>query len=268
MRNKNLLIICFILVLYVCGCSKVPLTNRNQLTLLPESVMVEMGLTNYRAFLDTMPLSTDVVHTQQLNNVGSRISTAVDKYLTNNGMSDRLQYFNWEYHLVEANIVNAWCMPGGKICFYTGILPYTQNEPGMATVMGHEVAHAVARHGNERMTQQLLISAGGVALSVFMKNEPELTQNIFLMAYSIGTEVGLSLPYSRKHETEADELGLIFMAMAGYNPQEAVNFWKRMSESGGSSLPEFLSTHPDDNTRIKNLEEFLPEAMKYYEEYQ
>jgi predicted Zn-dependent protease len=214
-----------------------------------------------------MPLSKDAKNSQLLNEVGNDITKAVEQYLKDNGLDKRLKDFDWEYALVESDVPNAWCMPGGKICFYTGILPYTKNADGMAVVMGHEIAHAVARHGNERMTQQLLVVAGGMALTEFVKAKPSETQNIFLNVFSVGAQVGILLPYSRKHEYEADRLGLIFMAMAGYNPEEAVEFWTRMSEMGGTKPPQFLSTHPSDMNRIANMKKCLPEAMTYYNKY-
>jgi len=265
--NPKLIPVTFVLLVFLSNCSTVPLLGRKQLLLIPESELVSMGLTNYRGFLDTMPLSQNTTQTQMLNKVGTDISTAVEQYLKDNGLEKRLKNFDWEFALVQSDVPNAWCMPGGKICFYTGILPYTKSADGMAVVMGHEIGHAVARHGNERMTQQLLTAAGGVVLSEYMKEKPEQTQSIFLSAFSIGAQVGVLLPYSRKHEYEADKLGLIFMAMAGYNPEEAVEFWTRMSEMGGAKPPEFLSTHPSDAKRIENMKKCLPEAMEYYNKY-
>ncbi|HNQ69516.1 MAG TPA: M48 family metallopeptidase [Bacteroidales bacterium] len=272
MKKRNFLIISissisFILLVLLNNCSTIPIIGRKQLTLLPESELVSMGVTNYRGFLDTMPLSKDVKNSQLLLEVGNNISTAVELYLKQNGLEKRLKDFKWEFALVESNVINAWCMPGGKICFYTGILPYTKNADGMAVVMGHEIAHAVARHGNERMTQQLLAIAGGAVLTQFIKDKPQETQSVFLNVFSVSAQVGILLPYSRKHEYEADRLGLIFMAMAGYNPEEAVKFWTRMSEMSGSKPPAFLSTHPSDIKRIANMQKCMPEAMTYYNKY-
>lgn len=265
---KKIAIPVSIILLFVLSqCSTVPIIGRKQLTLIPESELVSMGLSNYRGFLDTSVISANQANTKMLNEVGKNISTAVEKYLTDNGLERRLKDFDWEFALVESSVPNAWCMPGGKICFYTGILPYTKNADGMAVVMGHEIAHAVARHGNERMTQQLLAVAGGAVLTEFIKEKPEQTQNIFLSVFSVGAQVGILLPYSRKHEYEADKLGLIFMAMAGYNPEAAVKFWTDMSQMGGVKPPEFLSTHPADEKRIENLKKVLPEAMEYYKKY-
>jgi predicted Zn-dependent protease len=166
--------------------------------------------------------------------------------------------------LVESDEINAWCMPGGKVVVYTGILPLTRDETGLAVVMGHEVAHAVASHGAERMSQGLLVEFGGAALSAALNQQPARTKELWMTAFGVGTQVGLMLPYSRTHETEADHLGLIFMAMAGYDPRAAVDFWTRMSQAGGASPPEMLSTHPSDQTRIRNIESFMPEALSYY----
>jgi predicted Zn-dependent protease len=234
------------------------------MNLIPESELVAMSLTSYNDFLKENKISTNKQQVDQVKNVGKNISKAVESYLNQNGLGNRISGYQWEFNLVEDNVPNAWCMPGGKVVVYTGILPITKSEAGLAVVMGHEIAHAIARHGNERMSQALLIQTGGLALSAALQEKPQQTQQLFLAAYGIGTEVGISLPYSRSHETEADKLGLIFMAMAGYNPSEAVEFWKRMQGAGGQKPPEFLSTHPSDQTRIDNLQKFLPEAMKYY----
>jgi predicted Zn-dependent protease len=197
--------------------------------------------------------------------VGFNIQKAVERFMAQQNLSSRLNGYTWEFNLVQDKHKNAWCMPGGKVVFYTGILPVTQTEAGIAVVMGHEIAHAVAEHGNERMSQSLIAELGGVALSEAVKSEPAQTQQLWMAAYGLGATVGVLLPFSRTQESESDRLGLIFMAMAGYNPQEAVNFWKRMAaQKGGNAPPEFLSTHPADNTRIKDLQNEIPEAMKYY----
>lgn len=250
---------------FIESCSTVPLTGRNQVNLMPESSMVEMSLTSYDQFLDTNQVSTDKQQVAMVKRVGKNISTAVEKYLKDNGYESYLQYFQWEFNLVESDVPNAWCMPGGKVVVYTGILPLTKTEAGLAVVMGHEIAHAVARHGNERMSHSMLVQMGGVAIGEAIKEKPEQTQAIFSAAYGLGAQMGVMLPFSRQHEYEADKMGLIFMAIAGYNPQEAVDFWKRMSENSGQKPPEFLSTHPVDTKRIAALQEIMPEAMKYYQ---
>ncbi len=246
------------------SCGQVPLTGRTQLSFLPESSMVEMGLTGYSQFLSENKVSNDRQQTDMVKKAGTRIAYAVEEYLRKNGFQDRISDFKWEFNLVDSKEVNAWCMPGGKVVFYTGILPITQTETGIAVVMGHEIAHAVARHGNERMSQQLLIQMGGVALSEAIKQKPQETQTLFLAAYGAGSQLGILLPYSRKHEYEADRLGMMFMAMAGYDPNEAPVFWARMSQLGTSGTPEFLSTHPVSEKRIEALNGLIPEAMTYY----
>jgi len=252
------------LVLLIQACGTVPLIGRKQINLLPESNMVEMSLTNYSQFLTENKLSTNKEQTDVVKRVGSRMSVAVEKYLKDNGFQDRIADFKWEFNLVENKEPNAWCMPGGKVVFYTGILPLTKNDVGVAVVMGHEIAHAVARHGNERMSQQMLVQFGGVALSEAIKTKPEQTKAIWQTAYGLGTQVGVMLPYSRQHEYEGDKLGLIFMAIAGYDPREAIGFWERMAANSSGKTPEFLSTHPVEQNRIEAIKQFLPEAAKYY----
>jgi predicted Zn-dependent protease len=198
--------------------------------------------------------------------VGRRIQGAVERYFAEHSMSDQLKGYAWEFNLVESKEVNAWCMPGGKVVVYSGILPIAGDEAGLAVVMAHEIAHAIAKHGNERMSQGLLTELGGIALSTALESYPEQTRALWMTAFGVGAQVGVLLPYSRLHESEADRLGLIFMAMAGYDPNEAPRFWGRMSaEKGGAAPPEFLSTHPSDKTRIEKIKEEIPEAMKYYE---
>jgi predicted Zn-dependent protease len=254
-----------IIVLIWQACSVVPLTGRKQLSLVPESEMISMSLTSYGDFLKENALSTDKANTAMVKQVGSDISAAVIKYFADNSLSSRLQGYQWEFSLVKNDTtVNAWCMPGGKVVVYSGLLPVTKDRNGLAVVMSHEIAHAVARHGNERMSQEMLAQFGSVALSEMIKNKPQETQTIFNGAYGIGAQVGVLLPFSREHELEADKLGLIFMAMAGYDPQTAVPFWERMAAMGGAKPPEFLSTHPSDATRIARIKAALPEAMTYY----
>ena len=200
-----------------------------------------------------------------VNRVGQRIVKAVEAYYAEIGKSSELAGYKWEVNLVDDKTVNAWCMPGGKIVVYTGILPITQNEAALAAVMGHEVSHALLQHGNQRMSQGIIQQLGGVALSVAVANKPQETQNLFLGAYGAGSQVGVLLPFSRKHELEADRFGLIFAAMAGYNPQEAIALWERMEKaSAGQSPPEFMSTHPSEGRRIEQLKKYMPEALARY----
>lgn len=257
----------FLLSVMIIACSKNALTGKNQLTLLPEAELQTMATSEYTKFLSSNKVVavSNNRDAEMVRRVGERIVKAVETYYAEKGMSDKLAGFKWETNLVEDKAVNAWCMPGGKIVVYTGILPITQNEAALAAVMGHEVSHALLQHGNQRMSQGLLQQLGGVALSVAVANKPQETQNLFLTAYGAGTAVGLMLPFSRKHELQADQYGLIWTAMAGYNPQEAIGLWERMEKaSNGQKPPEFLSTHPSEGRRIEEIKKFMPEAMQYY----
>jgi predicted Zn-dependent protease len=262
---KSKLVVLSGLLLLLSSCSEVEITGRKQFNIVPDSTMNSMSFQSYGEFLSNSKLSTNAEQTQMVKRIGGRIQNAVEQYCTNNNIKDRLAGYEWDFNLVEDPNVNAWCMPGGKVVVYTGILPVTQGETGLAVVMGHEIAHAFAKHGAERMSQGLVVELGGVALSTALKNQPEQTKNLFMQSYGIGTQVGVLLPYSRLHENEADHLGLVFMAMAGYNPEEAISFWQRMAAQKTGAKPlEFLSTHPADQTRIQNLKDLLPDAMKYY----
>ncbi|MDT8303032.1 MAG: M48 family metallopeptidase [Sedimentisphaerales bacterium] len=265
-RKSKLLVLCGLLLL-LSGCTEVAITGRKQFNLVPDSTMNSMGFQAYSEFLTQNTLSKDYSKTQMVKRVGSRIQKAVEQYCAQNNLSDLLEGYQWEVNLIEDDQLNAWAMPGGKMVVYTGLLKVTQSEAGLATVMGHEIAHVFAKHGAERMTQGLVVEMGGVALSKALANSPDKTKNIFMKSYGAGAQIGLLLPYSRVHETEADHLGLIFMAMAGYNPNEAVNFWQRMSVAKqGSETIEILSTHPADSTRIRNIQNLIPKAMQYYKQ--
>ncbi len=262
-RAKLIILIfcCFILT----ACSTVPITGRHQLNLLPSQTMLSMSLSQYDQFLKENQLSRNQAQVQMVKRVGHRIQKAVEQYFKLNNMSRELANYAWEFNLVESKDINAWCMPGGKVVVYTGILPLTINDAGLAVVLGHEIAHAVAHHGNERMSQGLMAQLGGVALSTALETKPAATKQLWMGVYGLGAQYGLMLPYSRLHENEADHMGLIFMAMAGYDPHEAVSFWQRMAaKKGGAAPPEFLSTHPSDRKRIKNIQSLIPEAMEYY----
>lgn len=257
----------FVLAALLIACSRNALTGKKQLTLLPESELQTMAIGEYQKFLDTSRVvsNTSNKDAQMVRRAGERITRSVNEYYAEKGMTDKLAGFKWEYNLVDDKQVNAWCMPGGKIVVYTGLLPITQNEAALAAVMGHEVSHALLQHGNQRMSQGLLATVGQVALAVAVANKPEETQNLFMSAYGVGATVGVMLPFSRKHELQADQYGLIWTAMAGYNPQEAINLWERMEKaSNGQKPPEFLSTHPSEGRRIDELKKFMPEALKYY----
>ena len=251
-------------MIFAC-CSTVPITGRRQLDFIPDNEMMAMSYQQYGEFLKANAVSADKEKTATVKKVGVRIQGAVERYFKNQGMSSQLSDYQWEFNLIESEEVNAWAMPGGKVVVYTGLLPVAKTEAGLAVVMGHEIAHAVAKHGDERMSQALLTQMGGVALSEALKNKPEKTQTLWLSIYGAGAQLGVLLPYSRTQESEADHLGLIFMAMAGYDPNEAVVFWERMSaQKSGAAPPEFLSTHPSDSTRISDMRKLISEAMKYY----
>jgi predicted Zn-dependent protease len=257
----------FVIAAFAVSCSKNALTGKQQFTLLPESEVQTMATQQYQQFLSTNKVVSSGANrdVEMVKRVGQRITRAVETYYAEKGISDRLAGYKWEYNLVESKDVNAWCMPGGKIVVYTGLLPITQNEAALAAVMGHEVSHALLQHGNQRMSQGLAQQLGGVALSVAVANKPQETQNLFLGAYGLGSTVGVLLPFSRKHELEADDWGLKFAAMAGYNPEEAIPLWERMERAGsGQKPPEFLSTHPSEGRRIDQLRKLMPEALKYY----
>ena len=252
------------LLIMLIACARVPITGRQQLSLIPESQVLSMSFTQYSDFLKAHKLSDNAQQAQMVKNVGSRISDAVGRYFAQNNMANQLKDYKWEFNLVQDSEINAWCMPGGKVVVYTGIMPVVQNENGLAVVLGHEISHAVANHGDERMSQQLLTQFGGAALSAALQKQPEKTQQIFLASYGVGSQVGILLPYSRVQESEADHLGLIFMAMAGYDPHGAVDFWQRMMNSQQGAPPAFLSDHPSDEARLNKIKELMPEAMQYY----
>lgn len=248
------------------GCTTVPISGRRQMNLYPESTMIQMSVTAYQEFLTEADVLGDYnTQAKMVKDVGNKIAASVEEYMAEINQKKRVEGFKWEFNLVEDPTVNAWCMPGGKVVFYTGIMPICEDETGLAVVMGHEIAHAVARHGNERMSQGVLINGGGVALDVLTSEEPGLARDILLQSYGIGSALG-TLAYSRNHESEADKMGMVFMAMAGYDPRDAAEFWKRMAEVGGQAPPEFLSTHPSNERRIADIEAFLPEALEYYDE--
>ncbi len=263
-RSRLWLSLVLFISLFTVSCATVPITGRSQLQLIPDSEMLAMSFQQYDEFLGQNALSRDSYQTQTVRRVGNNIAHAVEQFFRDNNMAQEIQNYSWEFNLVESDDVNAWCMPGGKVVVYTGILPLTRDETGLAVVMGHEVAHAVASHGAERVSQGLLVQFGGTALSAALSQQPTATRELWMTAFGVGTQVGVMLPYSRTHETEADRLGLIFMAMAGYDPRAAVDFWTRMSQAGGAGQPEIISTHPSDQTRIRNIENFMPEALGYY----
>lgn len=257
-----------VILLLIFACATVPLTERKALRIVPDAELMSMSLQQYSEIMKKSKLSNDLLKVEMVKTVGKRIAIATEDLLRERGLEPDIQNYRWEFNLIEDDkVINAWCLPGGKVAVYTGILPLTQDENGLAVVMGHEIAHALAKHGNERVSQGLLQAMGGIALSVALSSRPAETRELFLAAYGIGTGVGVLLPYSRLHESEADRIGLILMAKAGYDPREAIPFWQRMNKESKKRMPEFLSTHPAPETRIRQIEALIPEAMEYYKKH-
>ncbi|WP_234734839.1 M48 family metallopeptidase [Tellurirhabdus bombi] len=266
-------VIATLLIGLIIGCQKVPLSGRSQLRLVPSSQLLPLSFSNYKEVLDTSRVVRSGEQAEMVRRVGARIQRAVESYMNANNFASRLNGFQWEFNLIQSPQVNAWCMPGGKVAFYTGIMPICQNEAGIATVMGHEVSHAIAEHGNERMSEGLLanglIQGGQLVLGTLSQSQRSQTNALLLQAVGAAAPVGYqvlrALPHSRSQESEADKLGLIFMSIAGYDPKEAVGFWTRMSQASGGKKPaEFLSTHPSDQRRIRDIQSQIPDAMKYF----
>ena len=250
----------------LAACTQNAITGRNQLALLSETELQSMAVQEYRQFLSQNRVVSASANrdAEMVRRVGQRLTTAITRYYSQQGLANELEGFQWEYNLVDAKDVNAWCMPGGKIVVYTGLLPVTQNEAALAVVVGHEIAHAVAKHGNERMSQAMVAEGIGTIGGAVTSGNSKVN-TIFNSIYGPGATIGVLLPNSRKQELEADKFGLIFTAMAGYNPQEAVPLWQRMQQmSNGQRPPEFLSTHPTEENRIARLKALMPEALKYY----
>lgn len=257
----------FLVVSAVVACSTNPITGRSQFKLVPEQELQAMASQQYQQFLSqnrTVSPSADR-DAEMVRRVGQRLATAVGSFYRQQGLGNALDGFKWEFNLVNNKDANAWVMPGGKCVVYTGLLPITQNEAALANVIGHEISHAIFQHGNERMSQGMAAQGLGAGLSIALANKPAATQNLFMQAFGIGAQAGVLLPFSRKHELEADRYGMRWAAMAGYNPREAITLWERMEKaSNGQRPPEFLSTHPSEGTRIDQLKRYLPEALKYY----
>jgi predicted Zn-dependent protease len=262
LKNAFILIV---LGLFIYACANVPVTGRQQLSLVSNAEIIPMVNQQYDSIVRNAKLSNDATQTAIVKNVGHKIQKAVEQYMAQNNLSSQLQGFQWEFNLIDdPKTVNAWCMPGGKVAFYTGIMPICKDEAGVAVVMGHEVAHAIANHGRERMSQGLVANMGLSTIGAAMGQNPTMTKQLLMQAVGMGTQIGM-LKFSRQHESEADKIGLIFMSMAGYDPNQAVSFWERMDQmSGGNAPPEWLSTHPSHSSRIADLKAQIPEAMKYY----
>ncbi len=255
------------LLFLVIACNKTAFTGRRSMTLIPNSQLNQMSFAEYKTFLSQNKTLSSGAQVDLVKRVGNDIRLAAETYYKQKGMAKDLQGFAWEFNVVESPDVNAFCMPGGKVVVYTGILSVTQNEDALAVVMGHEIAHALADHGNERMSQGLIAQLGLSALDVALQSKPTETRNLLMQAAGAGAQVGVLLPFSRKHESEADEIGLYLMAMAGYNPNEAVPFWQRMNSKGGARPPAFMSTHPDPKKRSETLKKLVPQARGYAAKY-
>lgn len=259
------------LALFLVQCSSVPMSDRSQLSLISNDKIFPMSYDQYEQVKKESKIITGTEDARTVKRVGTRIQRAVEQYFADQGQANYLEDYRWEFNLIDNDsTVNAWCMPGGKVAFYTGIMPICKDELGVAVVMGHEIAHAIANHGRERISQQYAAQFGLSAVSILLTggSGPTVPTEIIMQGAGAATSLGI-LAFSRKHESEADKLGLYFMAMAGYNPQEAPKFWERMAEnSGGEAPPEFVSTHPSHDTRIADLKANMPKAMEYYRKSQ
>lgn len=266
MLKKSLFLL--LLMPFVWACSKNAFTGRKSLNLLPDATINQMSLAEYRSFLSENKTVSSGKDVDLIRRVGNDLKLATEVYYRSIGKAADLKSFAWEFNVVDdPNTVNAFCMPGGKVVVYTGILKVTQNEDALAVVMGHEIAHALAKHGNERMSQGLVAQVGLSGIDIALAQKSPQTRALLMQAAGAGVQVGALLPFSRKHESEADEIGLYLMSMAGYNPAEAAPFWERMNKSGGSRPPEFLSTHPDPSKRSQRLKELQPKARAYAQKY-
>ncbi len=257
-----------LVVLMAVQCATVPLTGRKQFSIIPASQIMALSNQSYDQILKENKISSNAQYVNTVKSVGHNISGAVERYFASKNQSDLLKGYAWEYNVLQSKEVNAFCLPGGKIAFYEGIMPVCIDENGVAVVMSHEVSHAIANHGNERMSEQMAVQLGGMALDAALSQKPDATRKIALAAFGAGTTVGVLLPFSRTQESEADELGLYFMAMAGYDPSKAIEFWQRMMDQSKGAPPEFLSTHPSDQTRINQLKKHMNKAMQFYKKEQ
>jgi predicted Zn-dependent protease len=250
-------------MLLLVSCGSVPLTGRKQMLLVSDSEVLSASLTQYDNYLKTAAKSTDKTKTALVERVGKKIAAATEAYLKQNGLSSEIANFSWEFNLIKSDEINAFCMPGGKIVVYEGLLPLVASDDELGVVLGHEVAHAVAKHSNERMSQEILAQYGGALVDAALSEKSTLVHTIGNTVFGLGAQLGVMLPYSRKHELEADYMGLVFMTMAGYDPDKAVSFWQKMATASGSGMPEFMSTHPNDSKRISEIQRYLPEMEKY-----
>jgi len=264
---KKMITMLAVAALLLTSCGSVPITGRKQLNLVSDSEILQSSLSQYASFMQTATISTQKVQSEQVTRVGKRIAAATEAYLRAAGLESEIKNFSWEFNLVKSNEVNAWCLPGGKIVVYEGIMNLVSSDDELAVVLGHEVAHAVAKHSNERMSQQLLAQYGASAVSIFTSGKSAATQQIAQSVYGLGANYGVMQPFSRKHESEADKMGLVLMTIAGYNPDAAVTFWQKMQATSSSTTPEFMSSHPSHETRIADIQKQLPEVKQKYGNY-
>ena len=264
---KKILLLLTVVATMLSSCNKVPISGRNQLNLVSDSEVLQASLASYKEFISKAPISTQAVQSEQVTRVGRKIAAATEAYLNANGLSDQVKNFAWEFNLVRDAQINAFCMPGGKIVVYEGIMNLVSSDDELAVVLGHEVAHAVAKHSNERMSQQKALEYGGAILGSIIKGQSQQTQSIAAQVFGLGANYGVMLPFSRKHETEADDMGLVLMTMAGYNPDCALTFWQKMSANSGNNKLEILSTHPSDASRIANLQKKIPQVKQQFAAY-
>lgn len=250
--------------LLLTGCSSVPITGRKQVLLVSDQEVLTSSLSQYSDFIKKAPISTNATESAMVTRVGKKIAAATENYLRANGLSSEIPNFQWEFHLVKSNDVNAFCMPGGKIVVYEGLMKLINRDDELGVVLGHEVAHAVAKHSNERISQQMLAQYGAQVLGGVLSNKSDAVQQIAGQVYGLGAQYGVMLPFSRKHELEADKMGLVLMSMAGFDPNYAVSFWQKMAQSGGQQVPELMSTHPSDARRIADIQKELPAIRSQY----
>ena len=265
-RPSARIAVLFVLLLFLASCATVPVTGRNQINLIPSQQLLSMSNESYQQTISQYQVVRGTREARLVNEVGRNIADAVERYFRQQGNTQAISGYAWEFTLVRDDQINAFAVPGGKVVVFSGMIPVAKNAAGLATVVSHEIAHVIARHGNERLSQQLMAQVGTQALDAALQKQPTRTRQLFMAAFGLGTQVGVLLPYSRLQESEADKLGLVFMAMAGYNPQVAIDFWQRMASANeGKAPPQFLSTHPSHGSRIDAIRNYMPKAMRYYQ---
>lgn len=264
--KKSLLLLAGAAML-LSSCGSVPITGRKQLNLVSDSEVLQSSLTQYKSYMSSATISGEKAQSEQVTRVGKKLAAATEAYLKANGLEAEVQNFQWEFNLVKNNEINAFCMPGGKIVVYEGLMKLVASDDELAVVLGHEVAHAVAKHSNERMSQQVLAQYGAQAIGIFTQGKSAATQQIVNQVYGLGANYGVMLPFSRKHESEADKMGLVLMSLAGYNPRTALTFWQKMASSSKNTTPAFMSDHPSDAKRIADIEKDLPAIEQQYASY-